>query len=206
MTLLVSMICLSACGKADDTEPVVSSAIETDDQQEPEEENIIEEEPETEVMEVTAVEGDIEDQLTETTNEAGNGAGEQITTQEEDYFKEAEELWEIHSDELSCNWETFREAYSTERANGSSKDEALETMLDLFKKQEQPKQQQQPKEQTSSQSSTTNSNQSGSTPPLTPEQQAIAEQMGGASYLDTSTATNGFGVSGTVDWGNITAE
>lgn len=133
---------------------------------------------------------------------------EQITTQEEDYFKEAEELWEQYQDQMDVNWETFREAYTTERKdNGLSQQEALDKLLDLFKKVvEQPKQQQS-KEQTSSQSSTTNSNQSGSTPPpLTPEQQAIAEQMGGASYLDTSTATNGFGVSGTVDWGNITAE
>lgn len=167
--LTVSMMSLSSCGKSDDIEPVMSSAIETDDQQEPEEENIvaeveniIEEEPEQEVEEVDTV-GEYD-----TTN-LGNGAGEQITTQEEDYFKEAEELWEQYQDQMDVNWESFREAYSTECANGSSKDEALATMLDLFKKQEQPKQQsssttqnttetKQPAE--SSQNSTSSSNKS----------------------------------------------
>ena len=50
ITLLVSMICLSSCGKADDIEEVVSSAIETtepqqevEDQQEVEEENTVDE-------------------------------------------------------------------------------------------------------------------------------------------------------------------
>lgn len=50
ITLLVSMICLSSCGKADDIEEVVSSAIETTepqqeagDQQEVEEENTVDE-------------------------------------------------------------------------------------------------------------------------------------------------------------------
>lgn len=60
--LTVSMICLSACGKADDVEPVVSDTIVTTDQQEVEEENIvaevenvIEEEPEQGVAEADTV-------------------------------------------------------------------------------------------------------------------------------------------------------
>ena len=60
--LAISMICLSSCGKSDDVEPVVSEAVETADQQEPEEEpepvveDIVEEEPEQEVEEVAEVE------------------------------------------------------------------------------------------------------------------------------------------------------
>lgn len=205
LTITVLLVGLFACGKADDIEPVMSSAIETDDQQEVEEENIvaeveniIEEEPEQEVEEVDTVGED-------DTTSLDNGAGEQITTQEEDYFKEAEELWEIHSDELSCNWETFREAYSTERQTGSTKDEALETMLDLFKKQEESQKQtssktqnttetQQPAE--SSQNSTSSSNKS--------LDEKLAE-LGLPPQQDMPTAEK-HGVSGTVDWGNITAQ
>lgn len=74
------------------------------------------------------------------------GLQEEIT--EATYFKEAEELWELNKPWLDTNWETFREAYTLERINGSTKDEALEKMYELFPlqpKQSTQQQQQQPK-------------------------------------------------------------
>ena len=72
LAITVLLVGLFACGKADDIEPVMSSAIETDDQQEVEEENIvaeveniIKEEPEQEVEEVDTIEPEQTAQETE---------------------------------------------------------------------------------------------------------------------------------------------
>ena len=134
---------------------------------------------------------------------------EQITTQEEDYFKEAEELWEIHSDELSCNWETFRETYNIERKdNGLSQQQALDKLLDLFKKVvEQPKQQQSSSSQQPTESSTPQSDSgSNSNSNLSPEAQAFWDSVGGGTFGDIPTGTIDPNAPLTTDVGGITAQ
>lgn len=128
---------------------------------------------ETNVSELEQTIADLEQQIADlqSANDELQGtiADLQAKITEAEYFKEATELYAQYKSELNCDEFKFREVYTGERLNGSSKDEALETMLDLFKKQEQPKQQsssttqnttetKQPAE--SSQNSTSSSNKS----------------------------------------------
>ena len=177
--LTVSMICLSSCGKADDIEPVISEAVETPDQQEVEEETTVDEEPEQEVVEADTVE---EDKEADTTSQT-NGAGEQITPKEEDYFKEAEELWALHQEELDVNWESFRSAYAIERQeNNLSKDAAYAVVYELFKLIEE----EQPAETAAAASSSSSSSTASSS------QQQIVDDDAPVAYEDLSEEAKAF--------------
>lgn len=198
LTITVLLVGLFACGKSDDIEPVMSSAIETDD----EAESIIEKEPE---QEVKTVEPEQVTQETETDPEPV----EELTEAETDYFQEAAILYEEHKDELDCNKETFQATYNELRLDVSTKEEALEELLERFKivvQEEAPASkpaEEQPQQQP--QQSSNNNTVSG----LTPEQQAARDRLlNNGTLSDNLNATdigNGFG--GVVnDYGNITAE
>lgn len=122
----------------------------------------------------------------------------QENQKEADYFAEAEELWAEHQSELDTNWETFREAYTSERLNGSTKEEAYDTVYDLFKKQP-PKTETKPKQDTSKQETTPSTQTpppSNDGQPNTPSAdflQSIGAAPSGALGSGNATVSDGYG-------------
>lgn len=220
--LTVSMMCLSSCGKSDDIEPVMSSAIETDDQQEVEEENIvaevediIEEEPEQEVEEVDTVEPEQLTQETEPDPEPVEEVAEQIDVDPLDKIMYAQsdvntrigdstDYEKVGS--LTTNQAVHVIGQSTSTGwyqidiEGVVMFVSNKYLADTKMEVRQP-------EQSTTQSSSNIAD--GSTPPsLTAEQKAILDSLGGPSYFGDIPAGEGNLNGGrvTVDVGNITAQ
>lgn len=111
---------------------------------------------------------------------------------EADYFTEAEELWSLHESEFDCNWETFREAYASERIAGATKEEAYDTVYDLFKKQP-PKTENKPSKSTTEQPQASN-----------PAPQPDPEPSGNGGLMYNPDAFAGLPSAGALGSGNAT--
>lgn len=220
LTITVLFVGLFACGKADDIEPVMSSAIETDDQQEVEEENIvaeveniIEEEPEQEVEEVDTIEPEQTAQETEPDPEPEQEVAEQIEVDPVDKIMYAQsdvntrigdstDYEKVGS--LTTNQEVHVIGQSTSTGWYQIDIDGV-VMFVSNKYLADTKMEVRQSEQSTTQSSSNIAD--GSTPPsLTAEQRAIAEKMGGASFLGEPNASFDPNAPLVGDVGNITAQ